>query len=167
MSLFGESPPRQSQTKSSLFDDRPASKPGAGLFADSDGANGSPWDMPTPKKNARRNYVKELLAGSEVPDLYVETYDALLQQEGSSGGSIGVPTATEFVKSSGIGQSDAAKVLEIVAGGGATSLGRSEFNVLLALIGLAQEGEELSLDAVDERRKRTSSYVTGYARKDN
>jgi sorting nexin-8 len=32
-------------------------------------------------------------------------------------------------------------------------LGRGEFSVLLALVGLAQEGEDLTFDAVDDRRK--------------
>ena len=39
------------------------------------------------------------------------------------------------------------------------SLSRNEFNVLLALIGLAQEGEITSLDSVDERRRSKSSFA--------
>ena len=35
-------------------------------------------------------------------------------------------------------------------------LGRAEVNVLLAMIGLAQEGEEVTLDGVDERRRSES-----------
>jgi hypothetical protein len=48
-----------------------------------------------------------------------------------------------------------ARIMAIVvpAAGPDIALGRSEFNVLLALIGLAQEGEVVSLDGVDERRK--------------
>ncbi|KAI0399884.1 hypothetical protein F4802DRAFT_587416 [Xylaria palmicola] len=41
----------------------------------------------------------------------------------------------------------------IAPSGGEVSLGRDEFNVLLALIALAQEGEPVSLDSVDERRR--------------
>ena len=154
MSLFGESPPRESRAKSSgLFDDPPTNKAGAGLFAD-DGANGSPWDMPTPKKNARRTMIRSLLASTDVPEVYIETFDALLEKEGGSGGTISVSTAGEFVGKCNIAQGDAIKILDIVIGGGATGLGRPEFNVLMALIGLSQEGEELGLDAVDERKKR-------------
>ncbi|KAF2148250.1 sorting nexin Mvp1 [Myriangium duriaei CBS 260.36] len=154
MSLFGESPPKETRTKSSLFDDRPAAKSNAGLFAD-DGANGSPWDMPTPKKNARKNYVKSLLASTPVPDKYIEIFDALLEKEGASDGTISIESARDFVSKCKISSSDADKILQIVTGGGASSLGRSEFNVLLALVGLAQEqGDELSLDAVDERKKK-------------
>ena len=45
--------------------------------------------------------------------------------------------------------------MALVAPGGANELdlGRNEFNVLLALGGLAQEGEVVSLDGVDERRR--------------
>lgn len=161
MSLFGESPPRETQAKSSLFDDRPTNKPGAGLFAD-EGPNGSPWDMPTPKKNARRNLVKSLLASSDVPDKYIETFDALLEKDAGAGGggTVSIATLRAFVGQCRIKPADANKVMEIVAGGGATSLGRSEVNVLLALIGLAQEDEELSLDAVDERKNREYISVT-------
>jgi sorting nexin-8 len=35
-------------------------------------------------------------------------------------------------------------------------LGRSEVNVLLAMIGLAQEGDEVTLDGVDERKRSES-----------
>jgi sorting nexin-8 len=42
----------------------------------------------------------------------------------------------------------------VTAGAGAGMIGRGQFWVLLALVGLALEGEELGLDAVDERRGR-------------
>ncbi|KAF2225794.1 sorting nexin mvp1 [Elsinoe ampelina] len=155
MSLFGSSPPTQPRANSSsLFDDSALqTKPSAsGLFADD--PSSSPWDMPTPKKNARRNLVKSLLPSTSVPELYITTYDNLLSQDGGSSGSITVSAARDFIKTTNIPASDQSKILEIVAGGGADRIGREEFNVLLALVGLAQEGEELSLDAVDERRKR-------------
>ncbi len=46
----------------------------------------------------------------------------------------------------------------IAPGGGEIALGRGEFSVLLALIGLAQEGDAISLDSVDERRRSTSLH---------
>ncbi|KAF4551325.1 Sorting nexin mvp1-like protein [Elsinoe fawcettii] len=155
MSLFGSSPPSQPKpTSSSLFDDSTLqTKPSAsGLF--SDDPSSSPWDMPTPKKNARRNLVKSLLPSTSVPEPYITAYDDLLAQDPGTSGSITIPAAQSLLKSSSISSADQSKVLEIVAGGGAERIGREEFNVLLALVGLAQEGEELSLDAVDERRKR-------------
>lgn len=158
MSLFGESPPSSRPTKSSLFDEEPASKPGSGLFADEGSANtASPWDFPSPKKNARRNLVKSLLQGSEFPDSYVDAYDTMLQSDATAEGGVSVAAARKLVAETKIGQGDQDKIFEIV-GGSADGLGRSEFNVLLALIGLAQEGEELSLDAVDERRRSKSIF---------
>ncbi|GAB7357989.1 hypothetical protein MBLNU230_g0156t1 [Neophaeotheca triangularis] len=157
MSLFGEADAPSSRPKSSLFDDDAAqtSKTSSSMFGDSSAdvgdTGGSPWDFtPRKKTGGRGSMVKSLLADADVPELYVDTYDNL--QAGS-----GVPSeeARELLRGSGVLQSDQNKIWDIVAGnGGNTALGRAEFNVLLALIGLAQEGEELSLDAVDERRRR-------------
>lgn len=156
MSLFGDSPPPSRQAKSSLFDEEPASKSGSGLFADEGtGNSGSPWDFPSPKKSARKNLVKSLLQGSDVPDSYVDAYDNLLETGATAEGGISIAAARKLVAESKIGQGEQDKIFEIV-GASPDGLGRSEFNVLLALIGLAQEGEELSLDAVDERRQSTS-----------
>lgn len=162
MSLFGDSPPPSRQPKSSLFDDEPGAKPasGAGLFADDhdDGNPGaSPWDFPTPKKKnggARRDVVKTLLPPGDVPDEYIDSFDSL-----SDGAAAVDPEQTKRLLDGGnVGPAEQTKILDIV-GGGREALGRGEFNVLLALIGLAQEGDELSLDAVDERRSSTCSVV--------
>lgn len=157
MSLFGEADAPSPRPKSSLFDDdaAQASKTGSSMFDDSSANAGdygaSPWEF-TPKKKTggRSSLVKSLLADVDVPELYVDTYDRL--QNGS-----GVPSeeARKFLRGSSAAQDDQSKIWDIVTGNGATTmLGRGEINVLLALIGLAQEGEELSLDAVDERRRR-------------
>lgn len=156
MSLFGESPPRAKQTKSSLFDeDEPSSKGGSGgLFADDGGANDSaPWDFPAGKKQQRGNLVKNLLQGTDVPEQYVDAYDNTIANEGSWGKGVSLEAARKLVGASGISSGDQERVLQIV-GGDADGLTRPEFNVLLALIGLAQEGEEFGLDAVDERKTR-------------
>lgn len=159
MSLFGTSPPAATKAKSSLFDDEPGTKSaGSGLFADSDGednAGGSPWDFPNPKKNkARRNVIKTLLPASDVPDAYVDAFDAL--SEGSGG--VDPAQIRGLLASGSVGAAEQAKIIEMIGSSG-EPLGRSEFNVLLALIGLAQEGEELSLDAVDERRRSMSALL--------
>lgn len=153
MSLFGESPPPSRQAKSSLFDEPATKSAGAGLFNDDNDAaatttNDSPWDFPSAKKNnARKDVIKTLLPASQVPEAYVDAFDAL-----SNGGRGVEPDQVRPLLLDGrIGSGEQAKILELV-GGAVELLGRSEFNVLLALIGLAQEGDELSLDAVDERR---------------
>ncbi|PNS19295.1 hypothetical protein CAC42_2472 [Sphaceloma murrayae] len=162
MSLFGDSPPSSSPqkpttttttTSSSLFDSAPQSKShSSGLFADDD-PQSSPWDMPTPKKAARRNPLKTLLPSSAVPDMYIEAFDALLEKEGSASGDVGAATVKAFLATAGIGAGDQERIFAAVVGEG-KRIGREEGNVMLAMVGLAQEGEEVGLDAVDERRKR-------------
>ncbi|KMU77942.1 sorting nexin mvp1 [Coccidioides immitis RMSCC 3703] len=150
-SLFGtpsdESPmagkPSSFKSKSPLFDNEPSSfgAKSSALFADnvnSHADDSSPWGMPTPKKAARHEVLKSLLPATDVPESYVDVYDVALGSSDNRGNT-------------------GSKVMNIVAGGGdlATgSLSRSQFNVFLALVGLAQEGEDVTLDAVDERRKR-------------
>jgi len=157
MSLFGDEDQPARQPKSSLFEEESANKGGSGLFADDSTANSSAaWEFPTPKKAARQNLVKTLLQDDEVPEAYIDAYDRMLASgSGSGAGLISLEGARRLLADSGIGSGEQSKILEIV-GGGREGLSRSEFNVLFALIGLAQEGEELSLDAVDERKQRES-----------
>jgi len=161
MSLFGDddegnsSFPTSRHMKSSLFDDDTPSTPArnttasqntSSIFADS--AAESPWDF-TPKRTpGRGDLVKTLLANADVPELYIDTFDSL-----QSSGQVKASEARELLSDSGIGAPESKKIWSIVSSKSeVNSLGRGEFNVLLALIGLAQEGEELSLDSVDERR---------------
>ncbi|KAK3703917.1 Sorting nexin mvp1 [Vermiconidia calcicola] len=156
MSLFGgdDNADAPARPKSSLFEDDSAAKAktGSSMFGDStaDIDEASPWGF-TPKKNTRKgSLVKALLAGADVPDMYIDTFDGL-----QSGGSVSASDARQLLHGCGISDSSLNTIWDIVSSRGtATSLGRDEFNVLLALIGLAQEGEELSLDAVDERRRK-------------
>ncbi|KAI7234486.1 sorting nexin Mvp1 [Hortaea werneckii] len=153
MSLFGDDTDTPaSRPKSSLFDDENAqSKNSSSMFGDdSMGGNDSPWNF-TPKKSAGRgSLVKSLLAGADVPDVYVDTFDNL-----QASGRVDEQECKRLLADSHIAQGDQERIWSTVSGDGeSSSIGRSEFNVLVALIGLAQEGEELSLDAVDERRRK-------------
>ena len=165
MSLFGSSPeePARPQSKS-LFDDEPT--PGttsnASLFADDiTPSDGSPWGMPTPKKAARNELVRSLLPASDVPESYIVAYDTLLDSGERTGSGVSLNAATRILQSTKISSSEQARLLQLVAPAGTenTGLGRSEFNVLLALIGLSLEDEEATLDGVDERRKSTFNKV--------
>jgi sorting nexin-8 len=163
MSLFGTSPDDSgagalaAKSRSSLFDDEPTQAPGSksSLFADDDNVPGmSPWSLPTPKKASRGELVKTLLPASEVPDSYVDLFDNVLKGGDSEGGKISSSGVNKVLSAGNLSGNDQARILSVIAPGGqVTSLGRSEFNVLLALIGLAQEHEEISLDGVDERRR--------------
>ena len=79
------------------------------------------------------------------------------------GAGIGLTSVREVLAGSGLSASEQARILNLVVSGELDSgssnigVGRGEFSVLLALVGLAQEGEELTFDAVDDRRKSESS----------
>ncbi|THY48339.1 hypothetical protein D6C97_07671 [Aureobasidium pullulans] len=170
MSLFGESPPSTpaaTQNKSSLFDDdeQPAARStsaNSALFAEANDADDSqsPWDFPAPKKHnstrQRGDLIKTLLPAGDVPERYVDLFDALLSHSSGQGG-VTVRQIKSLLSESSIGQPEQSKILELIGASEADDsrvLGRGEVNVVLALIGLAQEGEELGLDAVDERRRQ-------------
>jgi sorting nexin-8 len=111
--------------------------------------------------------VKTLLPASDVPDNYTNAFEMVLDASGRSGAGVGLTTIRQILSSSGLTAADQAKILNLVLPGGqetsSEGLGRNEFNVLLALIGLAQEGEETTFDAVDERRNSKSNPMLLYA----
>ncbi|KAL5417651.1 hypothetical protein PMIN04_007670 [Paraphaeosphaeria minitans] len=163
MSLFGDddddlpSRPRVQQSSSSLFDDDP--KPtGNSLFADDFHGDDSPWGFnPTPKKQ-KGSLIKSLLPASDVPDSYTDAFDQVLESGERAGSGISVAEIKRLLGSSGLSGDKEAKILGIVSQPEQESAGvaRNEFNVLYALIGLAQDGydvSELSLDSVDERKR--------------
>lgn len=157
MSLFGDdsdAPSRPTNNKSSLFDDddtAASSRNNNSIFADSaaDESNDSPWGFTPSKRNlgGTRNKVKTLLADADVPDLYIDTFDRL-----QVGGFVSSREAKKLLEESGVGGPEREKIWSIV--GQEERLGRGELSVLIALIGLAKEGEDLGLDAVDERRRK-------------
>jgi sorting nexin-8 len=165
MSLFGSSPTESplansSLNSKSLFGNEviPAATSTSSLFAD-ETVDSSPWSMPTPKKAARRDVVKTLLPATDVPETYVDAYDKILESSDRMGAGVGMTGIKNILESSGLGPSVQVQVLNLVVPGGqesASGLGRTEFNVLLALIGLGQEGEDATLDGVDERRRSKS-----------
>lgn len=188
MSLFGSSPPDDgsaalnpakiaNSSRSTLFDNEaPTTRSGSALFADDD--HDSPWDMPTPRKQrSRADLIRNLLPSGDVPESYIEMFDAIVRTENrSTNGRITAGGVARTLAAAKLGADDQARIMGIIApaaasatgaGGGGDGahggeanaaaglgdLGRNEFNVLLALIGLVQEGEVASLDGVDERRR--------------
>ncbi|KLU92690.1 sorting nexin mvp-1 [Magnaporthiopsis poae ATCC 64411] len=178
MSLFGTSPPKAEEpsmsdsfarSRHSLFDDDDLNQSSNSLFADDDDPSrtSSPWDMPTPRKQqTRAELLRNLLPVADVPDYYIEVFDAVLraqhQEESSSddapktaaAGRIGPEGLMRALSAAKIGPEQSSRILGIVTpSGGEPELGRNEFNIFLALVGLAQEKETVSLDGVDERRR--------------
>ncbi len=157
MSLFGSSPPESAplNPSKSLFGDEPPQPTStSSLFAD-DGTE-SPWSMPTPKRAARQNLVKNLLPATDVPESYVDAYDIVLNADEKTGLGISAAGVKKILESSNLSEQEQHKILNLIIPGGqesANGVGRSEFNVLLALVGLAQEGEDVTFDGVDDRRR--------------
>lgn len=171
MSLFGTSPPDESpsmhssfaRSRASLFDDDDSmtasqtQSASNSLFQD----DGSPWDMPAPRRQkSRADLLRGLLPAADAPDSYIETFDAVVREEGS-GGKVSFSGLSRVLAAARLDADAQAHIAGIVAPAGSeTALGRNEFNVLLALVGLAQEGETVSLDSVDERRR--SEFLLGF-----
>ncbi len=159
MSLFGtppeESPAAAAASKSrlSLFDDEPSPASGmkSSLFDDD---NNPGWGLPTPKKAQRGELIKTLLPSSDVPATYVDIFDGVLGEGDGAGGKVTSAGVMKVLSASRLGADDQSRIVNLLSSGGQLSdLTRNEFNVLLALIGLAQEHEDITLDSVDERRR--------------
>ena len=158
MSLFGdESPAPASKSRLSLFDDDDASPaPGSksSLFDDDNAPGSSPWGIPTPKKAARGDLIKSLLPASDVPDNYIDLFDNVVNGGDGVGGKISAAGVTRVLSAGKLGADEQSRIMSLISSSGQLSdLSRNEFNVLLALIGLAQEHEDITLDGVDERRR--------------
>jgi sorting nexin-8 len=158
MSLFGdESPAPASKSRLSLFDDDDASPaPGSksSLFDDDNAPGSSPWGIPIPKKAARGDLIKSLLPASDVPDSYIDLFDNVVNGGDSVGGKISAAGVTRVLSAGKLGADDQSRIMSLISSSSRLSdLSRNEFNVLLALIGLAQEHEDITLDGVDERRR--------------
>src|SRR3954468_22009663 len=104
MSLFGDDDAPHAKQSSSLFDDdpKPAGKTGNSLFADDVDDNDSPWGFPTPKKAGREALVKSLLPADEVPDSYIDAFDALLEAGHRAGNGVSVEGVKTLLADSGI-----------------------------------------------------------------
>jgi len=169
MSLFGSSPSDDaapvatanafSDSRSSLFEDEPpmTKSTTSALFADDESGPASPWDLPTPRKQqTRADLIRNLLPASEVPETYIAAFDTVVHDDGS-GNRVTSGGLARTLAAARLSADDQARIMGILVPGGSSehvSLGRNEFNVLLALVGLAQEGEGVTLDGVDERRRR-------------
>ncbi|KAL1626156.1 Sorting nexin mvp1 [Diplodia seriata] len=170
MSLFGTSPDDVPQPKqSTLFEDDSGSgnKNSSSLFGDDFEGSDSPWSYPAPKKSARANIVKTLLPAAEVPESYIDTYDTLIAEGDRFGGGVSLNGVRKLLSGSNLGPDVQSRILDIVVPNGQepeSGVGRGEFNVLLALIGLALEGEDITLDGVDERRNNLPEPSLGISK---
>ncbi|KKK15411.1 hypothetical protein AOCH_006532 [Aspergillus ochraceoroseus] len=160
------------RSKSSLFADEPsfgaasANFGSSSLFADDDGLDtGSPWNSNTGKRTSKQQLVRTLLPDTDVPENYIDAFDLVLSLDDRVGTGISLTAVREILSGGGISATDQAKILNLVISGEidrSNGLGRGEFSVLLALMGLAQEGEDLTFDTVDDRRKTLPPPKSSY-----
>ncbi|CAK7205343.1 Sorting nexin mvp1 [Sporothrix eucalyptigena] len=181
MSLFGTSPPDEpvnpsmhssfARSRHGLFDDEGGiSRTNSDHLFDAEDDDedterneaASPWDMPSPrKKKTRAELLRSLLPVADVPESYIDAFDAAISnEEDSNSKTVSAGGVARALAAAKLDADRQAAVMNVISPGGSNStetgtiaLGRNEFNVLLALIGLAQEGEVVSLDGVDERRR--------------
>lgn len=151
MSLFGTSPPGESPADSAsrtLFTDDPPKS--SSLFDDDDdGDAASPWGAQSPRRP--RADTRSLLRPSDVPSSYIEVFDRVLEEDDGGGlGRIGAAGVGRVFAAGRVSAERREEILGIVGAG--EGMARNEFNVLLALVGLVQEGGRVSLEAVEERR---------------
>lgn len=168
MSLFGDDdhvPSRAKQSSSLFFDDddnhgaKPAAtRGGNSLFADELDSGDSPWAFPSSKKADRGDLVRALLPAHDVPDAYVDAFEALLdagERAGPAGDNVSMEGVKKLMQASRVAGDMQARILDIVRlpEQESAGLGRAEFNVVMALMGLALEGDDVTLDGVDERKR--------------
>jgi len=155
MSLFGDSPPARS--RSSLFADEEFESAPGSLFEDSGAGAWNSAGLPTTRRGAPTDISKTLLTkeNANIPERYNFLYESFLEQFGSPDGNgitlDGVKQVLKEADADGYGVED--KILSILMKGGKQSIGREEFYVLLALVGLEQQGEEVTIDGVDDSRR--------------
>jgi sorting nexin-8 len=170
MSLFGDDPPsitptRRPKTSASLFadDDEPASA--AATAGGSTAIASSPLSSWTPVPSAKRAsmrgaaLLRSLVPAGQAPDVYADMYDRIAAESkstGGGGGGVDAAAVRDVLLQSGVDDEAAAVIRKTVMPDESRELGRGEVNVLLAMIGLAQEGEEVTLDGVDERKRSES-----------
>lgn len=165
MSSFGSSPPTaRPRSHSSLFadDDFITATPGSvSLFADS---GPDPWaaGIPVPRRGADNDIVKNLLTAdnANLPEEYVEYFDSLLAQYGTPDDLISAEGVGKILEEGGVDQNARERIWAVIMKGAKESINRDEVNVLLAMVGLAQEGDEISIDGVDDRRRSELNSIS-------
>ena len=116
-----------------------------------------------------KDIIKSLLnqGNSNLPSVYGELYERVVGESSAPGfgGGVSVNGVRRVIEEGGLDEDVGVgrRIREAIVGVGmgvslGDGIGRGEFSVLLAMVGLAQEGEEVSIDAVDDRRRR--KYLT-------
>lgn len=117
-----------------------ASGGGGGLFGD----DADPW-LPSPRKKVD---IGSLLNDADIPDLYIDLFEAA-----SRGNRLAMSELRQMMERANVTSSDQDRIAGLLNAQSDTTLTRGQANVAFLLIALAQQGETLSMDAVDDRKR--------------
>ena len=156
MSLFGSSPDESfgtSKLRNSLFDEGAShtlvSK--SSIITNGDSSVSSQRRSISPDQVSSSKFVKRLIPSSAIPSRYVDIFDSISQEDDGFNGEINAAGIAKTFACSMLDKEVEQLILKVLyAGNQTTSLDRNEYNVLLALIGFAQERREISLNNVNQ-----------------
>ena len=126
-------------------------------------SSSSHWGViPERRTRSRAEVLASLLPVEETPTKYADAYHAALRDDsaGPRGKHVGAVGVAKMFAAAKLRPDQQTHIMNVLAVGddddgdsGAVALDEAAFGVLLALVGLAQEGEIVSLDGVDDRRR--------------
>lgn len=166
MSLFGSSPEDNTPSgstqasaargRSALFDEDIV-PPSSSLF-ENDAHSDDPWSFSAPR-TSRRVGLDQLLTESnaKIPEYYFSVFEVLLQQYPSRSRDAVSPDAIEKVLTEAELGNNSRDIVWNILGEKKDAWNRSEIWALLCMVGLISEGEEVSMDSIDDRRR--SEYL--------
>ena len=160
MSLFGDETPPARALFSPTFSDTNSPS----LFDDEDAT--ANWNN-SPSRGRNQDVTSTLLTqqNAKIPPAYESIYNTLMETFGG-GAEVPARQAAEMVLDDAEVRGDKRDRIWGAVVGQKEVLGREEVWCLLALTGLAEmEGEEVTIDAVDDRRHRGCERVLADVRK--
>lgn len=124
-----------------------------GLFGKSD-----PWASPTPGTGGKR--ISSLLANATIPPIYTSLYDEIRDRPS---GKVSLEAFKSVLEKSELDHRQKERIMWVITHELAItdSIPHNVWNIAMALIGLAQLGEELDLDTVDAFRNRLPVVKVG------
>ncbi|KAI5807150.1 hypothetical protein EDC01DRAFT_638322 [Geopyxis carbonaria] len=153
MSLFGESPPPAARA---LFSPTFSNDGSPSIFDDDNHDNGSAAWSGSPPRN-RNDPTQSLLSPSNaaIPPAYHSIFSNIVSVIGGDGTDVSAARAYALVCDEAQPELSAEareRVFTIMNISGKTSLSKIEVWFLIALVGVAQQDDEINIDAVDDRR---------------
>ena len=148
MSLFGDDNdndgvavlPRSRKTHASSSGNNNRHSGASGLFGD----DADPW-LPSPRKKVE---VGNMLDGADIPDLYIDLFESAARAN-----RLPITALNRMMAQARLSQDQQDSITSLLNLQHNSNLSRGLANVAFLLIALAQQGEELSMDAIDDRKR--------------